>query len=125
MSRGANIPEPHTPPRVPEPTPPKPTPRNDKVEETLKPIPNNEIEDEFLVNNLVSEAHGIIDNIAGMIMKTSFKDVYKHPIDYERFMQEHEWEDDLNCERQYPDEDSPQLDNSADTISSKMALCPS
>ena len=55
---------------MPIPGKPEPKPLADKLEEEMLPLERDEVDDEFLVNNLTTKAHEIIDNIAGMIMKT-------------------------------------------------------
>ena len=96
----------------------EPKPLADKLEEDIQPLAGDEIEDEFLISNLTSKAHEIINNISSMIMKTNFKDIYKHPIDHERFLNEWDWEDEDIWESTPNDENSPHLNDSEETISS-------
>ena len=67
--------------------------KHDVLEEDIATHKGHEIEDEFLINNLKVEAEDLIYNIANQIMKTSFEEVYQHPIDLKRFLQEWELED--------------------------------
>ena len=67
--------------------------KHDAIEEELPNTNTGEVNDEFLINNLKTEANDLIYDMASKIMKASFEEIYQHPIDLKRFLEEYEYED--------------------------------
>ena len=97
--------------------------KNDLIEEDVDKLEDNEVKDEFLINNLRTEAHRIVNDLASTVMKASFEETYKHPIDYRRFMEEYEWSDDeilttTNIDQEFFGTESTTISSKSPTSSS-------